>query len=172
MASGCAAPKPSAVPQTPAVEVPTAAEAPPTAAEVEVGPGVGEVVKISVPLLDGSLWQVSDPEVAAVGRWCLLIGSASDPELLAALDLLRTREEPLGVVLVLVDAQRDAAERVEAGVAQVGWDPEAVVALQLDALALPSAVMLDGAGTVQWISSPMDVESFQRGLATLLDSSP
>ena len=137
-----------------------------------MGPGVGEVVTISVPLLDGSLWQVSDPEVAAVGRWCVLIGSGSDPELIAALDLVRASTEEMGVVLVLVDEQRDAAERVEAGDARVGWDPEGVVALQLDALALPSAVVLDSKGTVQWIASPMDATTLQRGLTGLRESAP
>ena len=164
--------------------LPPVAAPPPASAEAAADPAVssegetapvegvqvGEVVGLSVPLLDCTLWQVQDAEAPRVQRWCVVIGSASDPNFLSALDVVRAPLEGVGVVIVIVDELRDDAERVQVADARVGWDPEGVVPLQLGVSALPSVVIFDSRGAVQWSASLTGAEGLAQRWGELRES--
>jgi hypothetical protein len=96
-----------------------------------------------------------------------LIGSASDPEFSSSLDVVGAAADGVGLVIVLIDEGRDDAERIRIPGAEVGWDPEGVVPLQLGVSAFPAVVIVDSKGTVEWSASPAsaaDLEERWRAL--------
>jgi hypothetical protein len=151
---------------------PLPAEGTTTPAGATHGPRVGEVLTLNVPLLDGSLWQLQEASPSEFGRWFVLIGSASDLEFSSTLDVVRAAVDGVGVVIVLIDERRDDAERIRIPEAEVGWDPEGVVPLQLGVSAFPAAVMVNSKGTVEWSASPASAADVEERWSALQEPSP
>jgi peroxiredoxin len=127
--------------------------APEPASTAPIRGAAGDVLDVTVPLLDGRGVALQDLR----GRVVVLeLTSAADPawrETFAFYNRLVREHGParLAVFVVAVDPERAALSPepdLRADGFELGWDPQGALAARLQAIALPTVVVLDRAGRI------------------------
>lgn len=150
LASACA--RPSAVP--PPAPAPDASDAAPAHAAIRNNPG--ELLEVTVPLLDGDGLDLADLRGRVVVLELTSSAAPSWPETFALYNRLLRQHGPerLAVLVVAVDPERATLSpepdvRVQGF--ELGWDPQGALAARLQAAALPTVIVLDRAGRIAFV---------------------